>query len=87
LDVLTAQRIIHLLLNCAGQKGVLLITHWLPGLEEMDEIIVLEAGRTIQRGTHAQLVSTSGWYKTMWELQRGNLDWLAGEQNQAAGRL
>ena len=33
-------------------RGMLLITHRLAGLEAMDEIVVLEAGRVVERGTH-----------------------------------
>ncbi|MGC4809387.1 thiol reductant ABC exporter subunit CydC [Micromonospora sp. DT228] len=49
--------------------SVLLITHRLSGLAELDEIIVLDGGRVIQRGRHAELVATDGWYRDQWLLQ------------------
>ncbi|MEV7984119.1 thiol reductant ABC exporter subunit CydC [Micromonospora sp. NPDC085948] len=49
--------------------SVLLITHRLSGLAELDEIVVLDSGRVIQRGRHAELVVTDGWYRDQWLLQ------------------
>ncbi|MEU8253949.1 thiol reductant ABC exporter subunit CydC [Micromonospora inaquosa] len=49
--------------------SVLLITHRLSGLDELDEIVVLDGGRVIQRGRHAELVAASGWYRDQWLLQ------------------
>ncbi len=50
--------------------SVLLITHRLSGLAELDEIVVLDAGRVVQRGRHAALVATPGWYRDQWVLQQ-----------------
>jgi ABC-type transport system involved in Fe-S cluster assembly fused permease/ATPase subunit len=44
----------------------LLITHELDGLEEVDEIVVLDAGRVSERGTHRQLLRADGLYRQMW---------------------
>ncbi|WP_406074909.1 thiol reductant ABC exporter subunit CydC [Micromonospora sp. NBC_01638] len=49
--------------------SVLLISHRLSGLAELDEIVVLDGGRVIQRGRHAELVAVSGWYRDQWLLQ------------------
>jgi len=49
--------------------SVLLISHRLNGLAELDEIVVLDGGRVIQRGRHADLVATPGWYRDQWLLQ------------------
>jgi ATP-binding cassette, subfamily C, bacterial CydC len=49
--------------------SVLLISHRLSGLAELDEIIVLDCGRVIQRGRHAELVTAPGWYRDQWLLQ------------------
>lgn len=49
--------------------SVLLISHRLSGLAGLDEIIVLDGGRVIQRGRHAELVATPGWYRDQWLLQ------------------
>ncbi|MET8254605.1 thiol reductant ABC exporter subunit CydC [Micromonospora sp. NPDC005197] len=49
--------------------SVLLISHRLSGLADLDEIVVLDGGRVIQRGRHAELVATPGWYRDQWLLQ------------------
>ncbi|MGV9211233.1 thiol reductant ABC exporter subunit CydC [Micromonospora sp. RB23] len=49
--------------------SVLLISHRLSGLEGLDEIVVLDGGRVIQRGRHVELVATPGWYRDQWLLQ------------------
>ncbi|MCG5473141.1 thiol reductant ABC exporter subunit CydC [Micromonospora sp. LAH09] len=49
--------------------SVLLISHRLSGLAELDEIVVLDGGRVIQRGRHADLVASPGWYRDQWLLQ------------------
>ncbi|WP_130340348.1 thiol reductant ABC exporter subunit CydC [Micromonospora kangleipakensis] len=49
--------------------SVLVISHRLSGLAELDEIVVLDAGRVVQRGRHAELVARPGWYREQWLLQ------------------
>jgi ATP-binding cassette subfamily C protein CydC len=49
--------------------SVLLISHRLSGLADLDEIVVLDAGRVAQRGRHADLVAAPGWYRDQWLLQ------------------
>ncbi len=46
-------------------RATLLITHELEGLDQVDEIIVLDHGRVVQRGTHAQLIRTDGPYRQL----------------------
>jgi ATP-binding cassette subfamily C protein CydC len=52
-----------------NQAALLLITHRLVGLEQMDEILVLKDGRIVQRGRHAELRTKDGTYQKMCELQ------------------
>ena len=37
---------------------------------EADEILVMEAGRIVERGNHAALLAEDGRYATMWRLQQ-----------------
>ncbi|MGY3516744.1 thiol reductant ABC exporter subunit CydC [Micromonospora sp. PTRAS2] len=49
--------------------SVLLISHRLSGLADLDEIVVLDTGRVVQRGRHDELVAAPGWYRDQWLLQ------------------
>jgi ATP-binding cassette subfamily B multidrug efflux pump len=37
----------------------------------MDRLVVLEAGKIVEEGTHAQLLATGGHYAQLWERQSG----------------
>ncbi|MEU8259022.1 thiol reductant ABC exporter subunit CydC [Micromonospora sp. NPDC048999] len=52
-----------------ADHSVLLISHRLSGLAGLDEIVVLDAGRVVQRGRHDELVAQPGWYREQWLLQ------------------
>ncbi|TMR11830.1 thiol reductant ABC exporter subunit CydC [Nonomuraea turkmeniaca] len=67
LDEETADRLMSDLLDVTRDRTTLLVTHRLKGLETVDEIVVLEEGRVIQRGRHDELVAVSGYYRDLWE--------------------
>jgi len=46
-------------------RATLLITHELDGLEQVDEIILLDRGKVIERGTHAELMQAGGRYREL----------------------
>ena len=69
LDPLTERRILDTLFSMPHARSLLLITHRLVGLENMDEIIVLDHGHIVEHGTHAALLVAGGLYAKMWELQ------------------
>jgi thiol reductant ABC exporter CydC subunit len=60
-DSLTAD-----LLALTEGRSTLLITHRLTGLEQVDEIMVLDEGRVVERGTHRDLVTSGGHYAGLW---------------------
>lgn len=67
LDEETADRLTADLLDVTGERTTLLVTHRLKGLELVDEVVVLEEGRVVQRGHHDELVATPGYYRDLWE--------------------
>jgi ABC-type multidrug transport system fused ATPase/permease subunit len=70
LDPDTARALTADLLAATAGRAVLLITHDLDGLDQVDEIVVLEHARVAERGTHAELIAARGSYQRMRELSR-----------------
>jgi ATP-binding cassette subfamily C protein CydC len=69
LDTLTERRILDTLFSLARGHALLLITHRLIGLENMDQILVFDHGRILERGTQAELLAHAGLYRRLWDLQ------------------
>jgi thiol reductant ABC exporter CydC subunit len=57
----------------ADDRAVLVVTHQLAGLAEVDEIVVLHDGRVAERGTPAQLLAGSGPFRALWDAEYGDL--------------
>jgi ATP-binding cassette subfamily C protein CydC len=70
LDTVTERELLACVWEATRDRAVLLITHRLVGMEEVDEILVLDAGRVVERGTHEQLRAAGGLYSRMLEAQR-----------------
>jgi ABC-type transport system involved in cytochrome bd biosynthesis fused ATPase/permease subunit len=58
------------LLAATAGRSTLLITHHLDGLDQVDEIVVLDHGRVAERGTHAELIRSGGAYQRLREASR-----------------
>jgi ABC-type multidrug transport system fused ATPase/permease subunit len=69
LDSITEKQVLETLFSIMRERTSLLITHRLVGLENMDEILVMDHGRIIQRGTHRELSHTDGLYRHLMDLQ------------------
>ncbi len=70
LDAVTERRVLEAIV-CAGEaRATLLITHRLVGLEPFDEILVLDRGRVVERGSASDLESRRGPYARMLSVQR-----------------
>ena len=68
--------------NAAQNKTTLVIAHRLSTVVDAHQILVMEAGQIVERGTHAQLLALQGRYAQMWALQQES-----GEQADVAGPL
>lgn len=73
LDAVTEQELIETLHRVLAEKTVLWASHSLTGMQWMDEIVVLEGGRAVERGTHAQLIEKGGLYASMYRIQHDEL--------------
>jgi ATP-binding cassette subfamily B multidrug efflux pump len=59
------------LLNLMEGKTVIAIAHRLSTIARMDRLVVLDAGRIVEEGTHAQLLARGGHYEKLWRHQSG----------------
>lgn len=67
LDATTEQQILTLLNQVTQGKTLIIVTHRLSGLQHMDRICIMENGRIIEQGNHAELISKGGRY---WRYQQ-----------------
>jgi ATP-binding cassette, subfamily B, heavy metal transporter len=74
LDSANERAIQEELKSAARNKTALVIAHRLSTVVDADQILVMEAGRIVERGTHAQLLSAEGRYAQMWALQQSGAD-------------
>jgi ATP-binding cassette subfamily B protein len=54
-----------------GKKTLFIVAHRLTAIMHADLILVMEGGRIVQRGVHADLIQEPGWYRTVWRHQLG----------------
>ena len=67
------ERAIQAELRAASEgKTALVIAHRLSTVVEAHEIVVLEAGRVVERGSHVELLARDGRYAQMWRLQQSD---------------
>jgi len=69
LDSATEQAIQQTLQEVAGQHTTLMIAHRLSTIVDADQILVMDQGKVVEQGTHAELLAQGGQYRRMWELQ------------------
>jgi ATP-binding cassette subfamily C protein CydCD len=70
LDPEAAAAVVAALAATGKDRGLLLITHGAEGLEQMDEVVVLDRGRVVERGSHRDLLAAGGLYARFWEARR-----------------
>ena len=69
LDTESEKLVQEALKNLMHQRTSLVIAHRLSTIQNADEIIVLDAGKIIERGTHEELIAQNGHYKKLSDLQ------------------
>jgi ABC-type transport system involved in Fe-S cluster assembly fused permease/ATPase subunit len=72
LDAQTERVIQQKVRDISRHCTTLLIAHRLPTVSEADEIIVLEGGSIVERGTHDNLLRQKGRYAALWHAQQGS---------------
>jgi ABC-type multidrug transport system fused ATPase/permease subunit len=69
LDPQTEKHVLATLFEIMQEKTSILITHRLVGLENVDEILVMDRGQIVERGTHGELLAYKGLYRRLWDIQ------------------
>ena len=69
IDARTEARILAAIREGRNRRITILIAHRLSTLTDADRILVLEAGRIVEEGSHAELMEAGGRYRTLFDLQ------------------
>ena len=70
LDPHTEHAMMNHILQWAEGRSLLLVTHRVRGLEAMDEILLMQQGEIVERGTHPQLLANSETYQRLTQQQQ-----------------
>lgn len=69
-DAKTEEAILHNLKAERKNKTTIIAAHRLSSVMHANEILVIEHGRIVERGTHQELLALGGWYEKMWQKQQ-----------------
>ncbi|GAB4426571.1 MAG: hypothetical protein OHK0015_07600 [Chloroflexi bacterium OHK40] len=62
----------------AADETVIMIAHRLQTLQRADQILVIDGGRLVQQGTHAELIGQEGLYWRFWQEREQAKHWKLG---------
>lgn len=68
-DAATEERLRNRLRGATADKATIIISHRLSSLMHADEIVVLDHGSIVERGTHAALMAADGYYAELYRMQ------------------
>lgn len=71
LDTWTEAAIQQELRALSLSRTTVIVAHRLSTIQDADQIVVLDAGRVVERGTHTELLQKDGYYARMWSVQAG----------------
>jgi ATP-binding cassette subfamily B protein len=59
------------LIELSKDRTTIMVAHRLSTIRHADQIIVLQGGRIVQKGSHEELLKEGGLYKALWVVQLG----------------
>lgn len=69
-DAKTEENILHNLKEYRADKTTIISAHRLSSVMHAQEILVIDEGQIVERGTHQELLELNGWYSRMWRKQQ-----------------
>jgi ATP-binding cassette subfamily B protein/ATP-binding cassette subfamily C protein/ATP-binding cassette subfamily B multidrug efflux pump len=69
-DAETERRILTALRQARQGRSVVIVSHRLSAVADAEQVLVLKHGQVVERGTHAALKDSGGWYGAQWRLQQ-----------------
>ncbi|MGF1761719.1 ABC transporter ATP-binding protein/permease, partial [Photobacterium sagamiensis] len=76
-DYETERKILDGVFNRIKDQSLLVVSHRISALENLDQILVLDKGEIIARGSHSELLLSSQYYRATWQLQQHDPEYVA----------